>query len=59
MLQKLDIIKQGRHPCFILFGKEIVIMDKSEKKKELIRSIKFLLFSVSAGLIEMGSFSLF
>ena len=34
-------------------------MDKSEKKKELIRSIKFLLFSISAGLIEMGSFSLF
>ena len=34
-------------------------MEKSEKKKELIRSIKFLLFSVSAGLIEMGSFSLF
>ena len=34
-------------------------MEKSEKKKELIRSIKFLLFSVSAGLIEMGSFTLF
>ena len=33
-------------------------MDKSEKKKELIRSVKFLLFSISAGLIEMGSFAL-
>lgn len=28
------------------------------RKKELIRSLKFLLFSVSAGLIEMASFSL-
>ncbi|MCQ2420532.1 MAG: GtrA family protein [Clostridia bacterium] len=28
------------------------------QKKELIRSLKFLLFSVSAGLIEMASFSL-
>lgn len=28
------------------------------RKKELIRSLKFLLFSVSAGLIEMVSFSL-
>ena len=34
-------------------------MDKSEKKKELIRSIKFLLFSISAGLIQMSSFALF
>ena len=34
-------------------------MEKSEKKKELIRSIKFLLFSISAGLIQMGSFALF
>ena len=34
-------------------------MDRSEKKKELIRSIKFLLFSISAGLIQMGSFALF
>ena len=33
-------------------------MEKSEKKKELIRSIKFLLFSISAGLIQMGSFAL-
>ena len=33
-------------------------MDRSEKKKELIRSIKFLLFSISAGLIEIVSFSL-
>ena len=34
-------------------------MDRSEKKKELIRSLKFLLFSMSAGLIQMGSFALF
>ena len=34
-------------------------MDKTEKKKELIRSIKFLLFSASAGLIQMSSFALF
>lgn len=27
-------------------------------KKELIRSIKFLFFSISAGVIEMGSFAL-
>ena len=29
-----------------------------EKKKELIRMIKFVLFSASAGLIEIGSFTL-
>ncbi|MBR0209071.1 MAG: GtrA family protein [Oscillospiraceae bacterium] len=34
-------------------------MDNTEKKKELIRSIKFLLFSISAGLIQMSSFALF
>ena len=34
-------------------------MEANNKKKELIRSVKFLLFSMSAGLIEMGSFSLF
>ena len=34
-------------------------MDRSEKEKELIRSIKFLLFSISAGLIQMSSFALF
>lgn len=28
------------------------------KKKELIRAAKFVLFSISAGLIEMGSFAL-
>lgn len=27
-------------------------------KKELLRSLKFLLFSISAGLIQMGSFAL-
>ena len=32
-------------------------MDKT-KKKELWRAVKFLLFSVSAGLIEISSFSL-
>ena len=31
---------------------------KNEKKKELWRSVKFLLFSVSAGVIQIGSFSL-
>lgn len=30
----------------------------SEKKRELIRSIKFTLFSISAGLIQIGSFTL-
>lgn len=30
----------------------------SEKKKELIRSIKFVLFSISAGVIQIVSFSL-
>ena len=29
------------------------------KKKELIRSLKFFLFSISAGVIQMGSFVLF
>lgn len=29
-----------------------------EKKKELLRSLKFLLFSISAGLIQIGVFSL-
>lgn len=28
------------------------------KKKELVRAAKFILFSISAGLIEMGSFAL-
>ena len=32
-------------------------MDKSERKKELIRSLKFLLFSISAGAIELGTFT--
>lgn len=31
---------------------------QSEKKKELIRSIKFLVFSISAGVIEIVSFTL-
>lgn len=30
----------------------------SEKKKELIRSIKFTLFSISAGVVQIGSFTL-
>ena len=30
----------------------------SEKKRELIRSVKFTLFSISAGLIQIGSFTL-
>jgi putative flippase GtrA len=31
---------------------------KHSKRKELWRSIKFLLFSISAGLVEIGSFAL-
>ncbi len=31
---------------------------ESEKKKELVRAVKFTLFSISAGLIEIVSFSL-
>ena len=34
------------------------IMTDSNRKKELIRSIKFFFFSVSAGVIQMGSFAL-
>ena len=30
----------------------------TEKKKELIRSLKFVLFSISAGLIQISSFAL-
>ena len=33
-------------------------MADSDKKKELMRTIKFVLFSASAGIIELGSFSL-
>ena len=33
-------------------------MEKREKKKELIRTIKFVLFSISAGLVQIGSFAL-
>lgn len=31
---------------------------KSNKQKEVLRSVKFLLFSISAGAIELGAFSL-
>ena len=31
---------------------------ESNKKKEILRAVKFTLFSVSAGLIEIGSFAL-
>ena len=31
----------------------------SEKKKELLRTLKFTAFSVSAGVIQVGSFTLF
>ena len=31
----------------------------SEKKKELLRTLKFTAFSVSAGVIQIGSFTLF
>lgn len=33
-------------------------MEKSEKRKELLRGLKFFAFSVSAGVIELGSFAL-
>ncbi len=33
-------------------------MSETNKKKELIRVIKFVLFSASAGLIELGTFAL-
>ncbi len=33
-------------------------MADTEKKKEAVRMIKFVFFSISAGLIEIGSFSL-
>ncbi len=31
----------------------------SNAKKELIRSLKFILFSISAGVIQLGSFAIF
>ena len=31
----------------------------SEKRKEVLRTVKFALFSVSAGVIQVGSFALF
>ena len=34
-------------------------MQKSEKFKELIRAVKFTLISLSAGIIQIGSFTLF
>lgn len=37
---------------------EIQEETKSDKKAELLRSLKFLLFSMSAGLIQIGSFTL-
>ncbi len=33
-------------------------MEQSNKKKELLRSLKFLIISISAGLIQIGSFSI-
>ena len=33
-------------------------MANATAKRELIRSLKFLLFSISAGLIQVGSFTL-
>lgn len=33
-------------------------MKDNEAKKELLRSVKFLFFSISAGAIQMGSFAL-
>ena len=39
------------------FCKEMKSMENT-KRKELIRGIKFLFFSISAGVIQMGSFAL-
>lgn len=33
-------------------------VNKKEKRKETMRVIKFVLFSISAGVIELASFSL-
>ena len=33
-------------------------MKEETKKKEIIRSVKFILFSISAGVIQIGSFTL-
>ena len=33
-------------------------MEKNDRRKELLRAAKFTLFSISAGLIEMGVFAL-
>lgn len=33
-------------------------MEKSEKIKEILRAVKFLLFSISAGIIQFGVFAL-
>lgn len=33
-------------------------MNTENKKKELIRTVKFILFSISAGVIQIGSFTL-
>lgn len=33
-------------------------MEQSNKKKELLRSLKFLIISISAGLVQIGSFSI-
>ncbi len=38
--------------------KEKKLMSKEEKRKELIRTIKFVLFSASAGIIQIVSFTL-
>ena len=32
---------------------------EKEKKKQLIRAVKFVLFSTSAGIIQIGLFTLF
>ena len=39
-------------------GKKEQTKEESSRKKELARMVKFTLFSISAGLIEIGSFAL-
>lgn len=42
----------------MIFNDEVTQLKDENTKKELVRSIKFFFFSVSAGVIQMGSFAL-
>lgn len=45
--------------CLVTSKRRMTFMQKSEKFKELIRAVKFTLISLSAGIIQIGSFTLF